>query len=457
MNNDSREGMALSITGSSATVGSRGLPRAHACSVFKGESDQAAAFIPHIMGGLRRNDRCIYVSDSFQREDFFDKMASELSVDQEVLETRITFLTADEVYLKDGRFGKERMLRYVADARDQALKEGFCGLTAAGEMSWAGRAAVGPSDLVEYEASLNFMYPDSGSDLLCQYPESEFDAATLLNAVRAHPKVYVRGTMCGNPYYLPPETLISYASGVVGPEILERMEKEMFKDSVLSEIAALESRDLRRARLCQDVFDEMVLSHFADKLAAATFMHEMALGASKDERVSAHIRSADSKCRELMDRLDTMKAFRTCVNAPAEWQSLGDVAHRAADLAFGDARKVTYDLGEHSVFASSSMDKALAAMMNAVAERVPRSSTVEVKAVGSPFGLTVTVGAAGDGIPEGSKESLFGASEPCVCGRSLFLAREILELTGASVREVGIPGRSVVFQIDVPLKNCRDR
>jgi hypothetical protein len=447
--------MALLTAKNPATGRSNVYHRAHACSIFKGDSDQAAAFVPHIVGGLMRNDRCVYVSDSLQREDLFDRIASEASVSQEVLETHITFLSADEVYLKSGRFEKERMLRFIADARDQALREGFCGLTATGEMSWAGRGAPGPSDLIDYEARINFMYPDSASDILCQYPESDFDTATLVNAVRAHPKVHVRGMVCGNPYYLPPETLISFVSGVVGPEVLEHMEREMFKASVLSEIAALESKDLRRASLCQDVFDEMVLGHFPDELEAAIFMHEMALSASKDEGISAHIRSADSKCRELMDRLEAMKAFGACVNAHSEWQPLGDVVHRAAESAFGGSRKVTCDLGDHAVYASSSMDKALTAVMNAVSERVPKSSPIEAKAVRSPFGLTVTIGASGDGVPEGSKESLFGASEPCVCGRSLFLAREVMELTGTSIREVGIPGKSVVFQIDVPLKNCR--
>lgn len=442
--------MALLNSNDSCVRPTNGTSRKHLCSVYRDESDQASAYVPFLLEGLRRNDRCLYVSDGLEKEAVFDRLMSAAPVTKELLDARITFLSSDEVYLKGGEFDRERMLMFLSEARDESLRAGFAGLTGTGEMGWATRGAPGASELIEYEAQVNLMYPESSSDILCQYPESDFDPATLVNAIRAHPQVIVRGNVCGNPYYLPPDVLIPYVSGFVTSDVLDRMEKEMFSRSVLSEISSLESKDLRRASLCLNVLDCMVLEDFRDRLSAASFFHELALDACEDGEVARHVRSAAAKCVELADRLDALRAFRACLEAPTQWQSLEEVVSKALDMAVGSSRKASAEVGAYRILVSTSSDKALSAFVAAVAERSPGSSVIDIRAEPSEFGLTIRVGADGPGVPEGAKEALFDMAGPCICGRSLFLAKELLESNGVVVREVGIPGKSVAFEIHVP-------
>jgi PAS domain S-box-containing protein len=71
-------------------------------------------------------------------------------------------------------------------------------------------------------------------------------------------------------------------------------------------------------------------------------------------------------------------------------------------------------------------------------------------------GCTIIIEDNGKGIPEASKESLFTQrSETFGCG--LFLAHEILILTGVGIRETGIPGRGIRFEILVPPEGYRIR
>ena len=429
--------------------------RTHYCAVFKNDSERFSAVVPHILEGLRRNDKCVFVADRMEKADLFEHMMKAAPVSEDLLETRISFLSADDVYLEDGRFDMERMLRFIADTREQSLRDGYSGLTATGEMTWANREVPGTSDLIEYEARINFMYPKASADILCMYPESEFDPSTLVNAIRAHPKVIVRGTVCGNPYFLPPDTLISYLSGATTMDVFDRMEKELFGRSVRSEIESLESRELRRARMCLSVLDGMALDDLRDRLVAASFYHELALGTCKDDCTSADIMSADSRCRELMDRLEALKSFRTCMDAPAEWLPLEGVVLRAAEVAFAGSKRISLDLGQYRVFVSSAADKALAAVLASVAERCPASAPVEIKVTETEFGLVVSIGAEGPGVPQGAKESLFDLSEPCPCGRSLCLSRAVLEFTGISLREIGLPGFSTVFEMRIPITRYR--
>ena len=56
----------------------------------------------------------------------------------------------------------------------------------------------------------------------------------------------------------------------------------------------------------------------------------------------------------------------------------------------------------------------------------------------------------GLGVPSGEKGSIFDHGFGKNTGIGLFLAREILSITGLSIREVGIPGEGARFEILVP-------
>ncbi|PKG31548.1 ATP-binding protein, partial [Methanoregula sp.] len=56
----------------------------------------------------------------------------------------------------------------------------------------------------------------------------------------------------------------------------------------------------------------------------------------------------------------------------------------------------------------------------------------------------------GPGIPSDVKERIFSQDFNLKGGRGLFLAREILSITGISLRETGAPGAGARFEMTVP-------
>ena len=56
----------------------------------------------------------------------------------------------------------------------------------------------------------------------------------------------------------------------------------------------------------------------------------------------------------------------------------------------------------------------------------------------------------GDGIPAEEKERIFERGFGRNTGMGLFLAREILSITGIAIRETGVPGEGARFEIAVP-------
>ncbi len=65
-------------------------------------------------------------------------------------------------------------------------------------------------------------------------------------------------------------------------------------------------------------------------------------------------------------------------------------------------------------------------------------------------GITILIEDNGRGIPDPAKEAIFSWERARQGSTSLFLSREILSITGISIRETGIPGSGARFEIAVP-------
>jgi hypothetical protein len=58
-------------------------------------------------------------------------------------------------------------------------------------------------DLIEYEASVNQIWPDDGDAAFCVYDLTKFDAVTIVGIIRTHPLVKIDGAIHENPHYVP--------------------------------------------------------------------------------------------------------------------------------------------------------------------------------------------------------------------------------------------------------------
>jgi len=116
----------------------------------------------------------------------------------------VEYLTTAETYLAGGRFSAETMLgrlqRLVARAVDE---DGYPGVRAVGEMSWAADGVPGADELGNYEAAVNGFEPRHRQVLLCLYDLSRFGADSVDQALRTHPWLLVADVVLLNPYYRP--------------------------------------------------------------------------------------------------------------------------------------------------------------------------------------------------------------------------------------------------------------
>ncbi len=138
-----------------------------------------------------------------------------------------------------------------------------------------------------------------------------------------------------------------------------------------------------------------------------------------------------------------------------EYQELGMHApgwHRISDLV---AHQKTHGITlsctcEAEVFSDPMLEKVFINLVDNAARHGEHVTTITVSCKPSPDGMVISVEDNGTGVPLDKKEKIFEKGYGKHTGFGLFLAREILGITGITIHETGIFGKSARFEIHVP-------
>jgi hypothetical protein len=190
----------------------------HVCTLFSSPEEQLSAAIEYIQQGLGRNERCLYVCGE-QTPDQFRAALGQAGIDVAREEARgaLVLLTKETGHLAGGTFNASRMISMLQAAVENALKDGFEGLCAAGDMTWLLDDAPGSDEIAEYEALLNHFYSNNRALGLCQYNRRKLPAKILDHGIATHPTVRIAGPiLLTNPFYESPEVARSRSADVEG-------------------------------------------------------------------------------------------------------------------------------------------------------------------------------------------------------------------------------------------------
>ncbi len=116
-------------------------------------------------------------------------------------------------------------------------------------------------------------------------------------------------------------------------------------------------------------------------------------------------------------------------------------------------RKV--DLDDLEIFADPLLDDVFVTIMENVISHGAGADEVRIRYTESEDYLTILIEDNGPGIAATEKEAIFEWEYKRRGGSRLFLAREILSITGITIRENGEPGNGARFEIQVPKDGYR--
>jgi len=117
-------------------------------------------------------------------------------------------LSSDQGHLVNGHFDANRMLQSLEDAVHEALRDGYQGLWATGDMTWEFDSEKEFDKLLDYEWKLEDLFRRqpclSG---ICQYHIDTLAQDAVRSGLLAHPSIFINETLSRlNPYYLTRET-----------------------------------------------------------------------------------------------------------------------------------------------------------------------------------------------------------------------------------------------------------
>ena len=182
------------------------LPR-HRCFIYEGApSRNLGALAAMVRKKLAEDYRCMYLNSEPMVAGMRSYLAATgLDIAHEAKRGSLVF-SSGQGHLVDGRFDMDRMLEGLAGALEQALKDGFAGLFATGDMSWEFGPDRDFSKLVEYEWRLEeFFHEHEQLSGICQYHANTLPAEAMRHGVLIHPAIFVNETLSLiNPRFLHP-------------------------------------------------------------------------------------------------------------------------------------------------------------------------------------------------------------------------------------------------------------
>jgi PAS domain S-box-containing protein len=138
------------------------------------------------------------------------------------------------------------------------------------------------------------------------------------------------------------------------------------------------------------------------------------------------------------------------VHSP-RWQCVKRAFESVCSVAKTSGVRVIVDVNPAlEIYADPLLEKVFLNLLDNACRYGERLSEVRVFCETSPGGLTIVCEDDGIGISSPEKERIFSRGYGKNTGFGLFLAREILSITGLAIRETGVPGNGARFEISVP-------
>jgi PAS domain-containing protein len=177
--------------------------------------------------------------------------------------------------------------------------------------------------------------------------------------------------------------------------------------------------------------------------------------AEKDGKTREYARQVTRATATIRDQIVFMQDYEKMgVNVP-EWQCVEKVVRRAGEKASLGKLKVHVSTGRLEVFADPLFEKVVFNLVDNTVRHGDRATEFTVSFHEENDRGILVYEDDGAGIPQSQKEKIFIRGFGRNSGLGLFLVREILGITGMTIRETGSEGKGVRFEILVPAGNFR--
>lgn len=169
-----------------------------------------------------------------------------------------------------------------------------------------------------------------------------------------------------------------------------------------------------------------------------------------DEKLKTYIEREKVAVDKIRRLFQFAKDYQNLAAEPPRWQSLENAIRRALEVFDNPAVRVIPPVGQVAVLADNLLDKVFLQLFENTIRHGKTATEVRITFEDHGTHALVIVEDNGEGIPAADKERIFERGYGKGTGWGLFLAREILAITGITITENGEPGKGARFVITLP-------
>jgi signal transduction histidine kinase len=213
---------------------------------------------------------------------------------------------------------------------------------------------------------------------------------------------------------------------------------------------------LRQANRKLNLLSSITRHDILNQLTAVRGYLELAYLNAGDDAGREHVRKAQEAAETIEDQISFTKSYEEIgVHSPV-WQNTADLVKKVLSDLRSPPLSCTVDLDNLEVYADPLLEKVFFTFVENSVRHGEHATEIRFSfSVLGSGDLILVYEDNGVGISHYDKEHLFERGYGKNTGLGLFLSREILAITGLTVRETGEPGKGVRFEILVPKEGYR--
>jgi PAS domain S-box-containing protein len=207
---------------------------------------------------------------------------------------------------------------------------------------------------------------------------------------------------------------------------------------------------LEQARKKMNLLNTVTFQDIQSAVFSLTAYHLLIKQLRPDQKISAFLDKEEVLIQKITSSLNFARNFQDMGMQPPRWQNVSQTFLFA--ISHLDFLKITHrlDLGDLEAYADPLLEKVLFNLMENVLRHGAGATEVRLWYKEKPDGLLLFIEDNGAGIPREEKHIIFDRGYGKDTGLGLFLVREILSITGMSIKETGTVGQGTRFEIHIP-------
>lgn len=186
-------------------------------------------------------------------------------------------------------------------------------------------------------------------------------------------------------------------------------------------------------------------------LTAVQGLLDLALDATDSAKVNEYLSYSREVCNRIESTIGFTREYENFGVVSSRWEHVYQIIESAKDeVIFDDIQIENLVPVDLKIYADPIIRKVFTTFMDNTIRHGGDHTFIRFSVFEHDESLVIVCEDDGIGIPASNKECIFDHGFGCHTGIGLFLSREILSITGLTVRECGVEGQGARFEITVP-------